>query len=153
MFISATKVKFLDELLIEMTFQDGKIIRYDLSQMETKYPQFKTFRENRTLFTSGHLDPGGYGIIWNEELDFDAMSIYYGGDIVGYAKTTINQKIGSALIKARDEKNITQTELAKLSHINQADISKLEKGLGNPTLSKISKLLNALDCDIDIVIK
>ena len=153
MFISATNVKFLDGLLIEMTFQDGKIIQYDLSQMETRFPQFKKLRDNRSLFTSGHLDPGGYGVIWNDELDFDAMSIYYGGQIVGYAKTTINQKIGSAIIKARDKKNITQTELAKLSHIDQGDISKLEKGLGNPTLSKISKLIDALDCDIDIVIK
>jgi len=151
MFISATNLKLLDNVTVEVTFQDGKVFQYDMSQMFNKYPQLKTL-ENRTLFLSGHLDPGGYGIIWNDELDFDAMSIRESGTLVKELAPTINQIVGLLIAKAREEKGITQSQLAKLSHIDQADISKLEKGVGNPTLSKISKLLDALNCDIDIKI-
>ena len=149
--IFATYLQFLDNVTVEVTFQDGKVFQYNMSQMFNKYPQLKAL-ENRSLFLSGHLDPGGYGIIWNDELDFNAMSIYESGILVKELTPTINQKIGLLLAKTRDEKGITQSQLAKLSHIDQGDISKLEKGLGNPTISKISKLFTALNCDIDIKI-
>ena len=153
MTIYAVDVKFLDDVKLEMTFQDGKVVRYDMSKMFNKYPQLSKLRENRELFVNGRLDPGGFGIIWNDELDFDAMSIYEDGEVVGSIKPTLNQIIGVQIAKARDKRGITQMDLSKLSHIDQADISKLEKGLGNPTISKISKILDALDCDLEIVVK
>ena len=84
MHITATKVKFLDDVTLELTYQDGKIIRYDMSVMFSKFPQLEELRNNRDLFIHGHLDPGGYGIIWNEDLDFDASSIYGDGEVVGH---------------------------------------------------------------------
>ena len=39
-----------------------------------------------------------------------------------------------ALIDARKSKNMTQRELAQRTGIDQADISKIETGNGNPTL-------------------
>lgn len=110
MHMTATKVKFLEDVKLELTFQDGKIIRYDMSLMFSKFPQLEELRNNRELFVSGHLDPGGYGIIWNEDLDFDGTSIYEEGEIVGYEEPTINQQIGTLLLKTREEMNITQTE-------------------------------------------
>ena len=151
MFVRATKIKFLEGVKVEITFQDGKIIRYDMSEMFSKYPQLEELRKNRKLFESGYIDQGGNGIIWNDELDFDAMGIYYEGEEVGRAEITINQQIGALLIKTREEMNITQIELAKISHINQADISKIEKGVGNPTLAKISKLFKALGKTIQLI--
>ena len=109
-------------------------------------------KDNRKLFENGHLDPGGYGIIWNEELDFDAMSIYESGDLIGYSQTTLNQKIGVLLTKTREEQKVTQTELSKRTNIDQGDISKIEKGLGNPTLAKLSKLFNALGKQINLTL-
>ena len=40
--------------------------------------------------------------------------------------------------------NVTQVELSKKAHIDQGDISKIERGIGNPTLVKINKLFKAL---------
>lgn len=76
----ATHIEFLEDVTVEVHFQDGKIIRYDMSKMFSQYPQLKTLKENRKLFESGHLDPGGYGIIWNDDLDFDVTSIYEDGE-------------------------------------------------------------------------
>lgn len=144
MFHTATDVKFLEDVTLEVTFRDGKIIRYDMSKMFSKYPQLEELRRNRKLFESGYLDPGGYGIIWNDELDFDATSIYEDGEVVGQNDISINVKIGMLLAVTRVEKGITQSQLASLSHIDQGDISKIEKGIGNPTLAKIAKLFDAL---------
>ena len=144
MFKTAIKVKFLKDVTLEFTFQDGKIIRYDMSNLFSEYPQFEELRKNRDLFLSGRLDPGGYGLIWNDELDIDATFVYESGEVVGEVETTVNQKIGVLLTKVREEQKVTQTELAKMSHIDQGDISKIEKGLGNPTIAKLNKLFKAL---------
>lgn len=153
MFIHAIEVKFLEDVTLEMTFQDGKIVRYDMSKMFSKYPQLKELRKNRILFENGCLDKGGNGVIWNDDLDFDAMSIYEDGEVVGEINTSINQQIGTLLIKAREESHVTQVELSKKSHIDQGDISKIEKGLGNPTISKINKLFNALGKTVHISVE
>ena len=153
MFIHATGVRFLEDVVLEMTFQDGKIIRYDMSKMFSKYPQLEELRKNRTLFENGHLDLGGCGVIWNDELDFDAMSIYECGEVVGHTEPTINQQIGFLLIKTREAQNVTQTELSRLSHVDQGDISKIEKGVGNPTVAKIARLFKALGKNIELNIK
>lgn len=152
MHITATKIKFLDDVLLELTFQDGKVIRYDMSSMFSKYPQLKELRNNRDLFINGHLDPGGYGIIWNEDLDFDTTSIYEDGEVVGQAETTMNQQIGTLLLRTREEMNVTQTELSRMSHVDQGDISKIERGVGNPTIAKINKLFKALGKSISLTV-
>lgn len=148
----AIKVSFLEDVTLEMTFQDGKIVRYDMSTMFSKYPQLEELRRNRKLFESGHLDVGGYAVVWNDELDFDATSIYEDGEVVGQDETTINQQIGVLLAKTRNELNITQTELSKLSQIDQGDISKIEKGIGNPTIAKLNKLFKALGKNITLTL-
>ena len=148
----ALKVDFLEDVTLQVTFQDGKIIKYDMSQMFEKYPQLEELRKNRRLFESGHLDLTGFAIIWNDELDFDATSIYDDGEVVGHIETTFNQQIGFLLAKTRDEMNVTQTELSRKSHIDQGDISKIERGIGNPTIGKISKLFKALGRSISLTL-
>lgn len=140
----ALDVKFLEDVTLELTFQDGKVIRYDMSQMFDKYPQLEELRKDRKLFLSGHLDLTGFAVVWNDELDFDTTSIYDDGELVDIVETPLTQKIGFLLAKTRDDMNVTQVELAKRSHIDQADISKIERGIGNPTLVKINKLFKAL---------
>ena len=151
MFVRAIDVKFLENVTVELTYIDGSVIRYDMSKMFDKYPQLKGL-EDRKLFESGHLDPGGYGIIWNDELDFDAMSIYEDGEVVGDFQTTMIQQLGYQIALARENAGLTQTELSKKTGIDQGDISKLERGLGNPSFKKVSKILEGLDSIMEIKI-
>lgn len=148
----AIDLKLLEDVILEMTFQDGKVIRYDISQMFNKYPQFKELRNNRKLFLSGQLDVGGYAVVWNDKLDFDATSIYYDGEVVGQVETPLAMQIGFLLAKTRDEMNVTQVELSKKAHIDQGDISKIERGIGNPTLAKINKLFKALGKSLSLAV-
>ena len=54
------------------------------------------------------------------------------------------------MILARESANITQKELSEKTGIYQADISKLERGLGNPSLSTLKRLAYGLNMDIYI---
>ena len=148
----ATKLRFLDGVKLELTFLDGKIIQYDMSELFTKYPQFKKL-EDRKFFESGRLWPLGEVIYWDEDIDYDTAAIYLDGKVVGEIETSVNQKFAILLCKTREDKGITQTQLSKLSHIDQGDISRIECGKGNPTLKKIEKLLNALGKKIEISVK
>ena len=55
-----------------------------------------------------------------------------------------------AMIKARNEQNLTQKELADRIGMNQADICKLENGTRNPSLKLLKKLAN-MDLRIQFV--
>ena len=153
MFVRGLRVKFLEDVTIEVTFQDGKVFEYDMSTMFSKYPQLEELRRNRSLFESGYVDKGGYAVIWNDDLDFSCDSIYECGEYVRTDEVPYYHQIGSLLTRVREEMNITQFQLAKLSHIDQADISKIERGNGNPTIRKINRLFNALGKKIELVVK
>ena len=55
-----------------------------------------------------------------------------------------------AILNNRKEQGLTQKELAEITGINQADISRLEKGLANPSLSTLKKLASALNMHLKI---
>ena len=150
---TATKLRLLDNLVIELTFLDGNIIQYDLTKLFSKYPQFKALQDNQKLYRNGELWPLGEVVYWNEDIDLDTILVYKEGTIVGHIEPSINQKIALLITKAREENKITQTQLSKLSSIDQGDISRIERGIGNPTLKKIEKLFSALNKTLDINIK
>ena len=149
----ATSVRFLEDVTVECTFIDGKVCQFDMSKMFKKYPQLEELRNNRALFESGKLDVGGYGIVWNDELDFYAPDIHDIGIEVGHIETSINQKIGVLLEETRESLKLTQTQLSKLSGIDQGDISRIEVGKGNPTFKKVEKLFKAMGKTFEISCK
>ena len=56
----------------------------------------------------------------------------------------------SAILEARIEKGLTQKDIAELTGISQADISRIENGEGNPTLSTMQRIATALGCTLSI---
>ena len=55
-----------------------------------------------------------------------------------------------AIIDARTAQNLTQKELSKRTGINQADISKLENGTRNPTVSLLKRLAEGMGMELRI---
>lgn len=49
------------------------------------------------------------------------------------------------LKRLRQAKGLNQTQLAEAAGCNQATVSKLERGSGNPTLTLIARIARALD--------
>ena len=57
-----------------------------------------------------------------------------------YDALTPEYDIIQAMIDARKEMNLTQKELSELTGITQADISRIENGTRNPSLSMLKRL-------------
>lgn len=148
MFHKAIDLKFKEGTILEMTFQDGLVKQYDMAVLFEKYPQLKAL-ENRELFLSGKL-MGMYGIVWNDDLDIEAETIYEDGITVRQEKPAENIAIGEVVMSARAEKGFTQKELARASGINQADISKIEKGIANPTVTTLKRIASALGMKLQV---
>ncbi|MBO4799666.1 MAG: helix-turn-helix transcriptional regulator [Lachnospiraceae bacterium] len=58
--------------------------------------------------------------------------------------------ITRAILEARINAGMTQVELSEKSGISQADISRLEKGTRNPSLSLLKRLAQAMDTTLRI---
>ena len=57
---------------------------------------------------------------------------------------------GISLYQARLQAGITQQQLADLTGINQADISRFERGISNPSLATIQRLADGLGMGLSI---
>lgn len=55
-----------------------------------------------------------------------------------------------ALVRARKEQHLTQSELAARTGIDQSDISRLENGSRNPSLNLLKKLAEGLGMTLRI---
>ena len=145
MFHKAIKVVFSEGTTLEVTYQDGLVKRYDMSVLFSKYPQLKALKD-RSLFTSGRLQ-GFYGIVWNDELDIEAETVYMDGETVCREDIPFHPASAKAVSAARASANISQKHLSDLTGIDQSDISKIERGVSNPsvaTLERIAKALNGI---------
>lgn len=63
-------------------------------------------------------------------------------------KTELEYQIARAMMKARLEKNMTQTQVAKVAGIDQADVSRVENGIGNPKISTLRRIANSLGMEV-----
>ena len=150
MFHKATKLSFLDGTVLELTFQNGEVKEYDMAALFGKYPQL-TALTNRDLFLSGRL-MGSYGIIWNDELDIEAETIYEDGRTVRVEEIPANLMIANAVLSARAKAGISQSELSAATGIDQSDISKIERGVANPSVNTLSRIATALGAKLSVSI-
>ena len=67
-----------------------------------------------------------------------------------YEKLESDFVIMQALIDARKKLGLSQQELARRTHINQADISKIENGNSNPSLNTLRKLAKGMNMRLQI---
>ncbi len=151
MFHKACKLSFGKGTVLRVTFQDGSVMEYDISVLYSKYTQLRALND-RKLFKSGKL-MGGYGIIWNDDLDIETETIYCDGKLVDKVSEA-NITLGNSIISARAKLGISQKQLSEMSGIDQSDISKIERGVSNPSISTLERLAQAfggkLNIEIDI---
>lgn len=144
-------VEAKDNFIIEAVFFNGQVVQYDVKQLFHVFPQFQTFEKERKLFSDVKVDEGGYAIFWNDELDLDADTIWEDGLIIEkVTKGDAKHLLAYQLLLAREKVGMTQKELAKKTGIYQADISKLERGIGNPSLATLQRLATGLGMELSI---
>lgn len=138
-------VKPLENYIIESVFLDGTVKQYDMRKVYPVYPQFKDFETIEGLFEQVQVDEGGYGISWNDELDLNANDIWEDGlEVAKISETDIDVILANNLAKARESVGMTQKQLSEKVGIYQADISKIERGLANPSLNTLKRLAEGM---------
>lgn len=144
------EVKMLDKTRISAEFQNGVVKEYDVSRLYAIYPQFIEIEKNMHKFQRPKVDEGGYGISWDDELDLDAEEIWENGIEKGMKEPDVCHVLAYNLLYARNSIGMTQRQLAEITGIYQADISKIERGLANPSLSTINRLADGMGMKLRI---
>ena len=151
MFHKAIGLRFLDGTEMEVTFQDGAVKRYDISSLFSKYPQLEALGD-RELFLSGKL-MGAYGVVWTDELDIEVETIYEDGETIDVKPPRLSNASSQAVLSARARAGLSQKELSELSGIDQSDISKIERGVANPSVATLERIAAALGGRLTIAIE
>ena len=64
-----------------VTFDDGRVVRYDVQDDIREIPAFKDLETIHGLFTNAQLDASRTCIYWNDQIDLPSDTIYeYGID-------------------------------------------------------------------------
>ena len=143
--IKSIKLILKELTTFDLFFDDGKVKRYDILSLADKFPQLNELKD-RKLFLKGHLI-GWSGVVWNDELDISSQTVYEEGKDVTEEyddSSIINIIIGYKFKEKRLEKFMSQEELAKLSKIDQSDLSKIERGVLNPSVKMLNKIAKSL---------
>ena len=71
-------VKPLDNFILEVIFVEGDSKKYDVKPLFGEIPRFIDLKEN-DLFSKVTVSPGGYGIIWNDNVDLSCDELWDNG--------------------------------------------------------------------------
>ncbi len=64
--------------------------------------------------------------------------------------TEVEFQLIRAMLDAREKNNLTQKELAEITGITQADISRIENGNANPSLRTLKKIAKGVGMEIKL---
>lgn len=147
--IKSIKLVLKEGTTFDLYFLDGSVKRYDILSLANKYPQLSALK-NRELFIKGKI-LGWSGVYWNDELDIECDTVYEEGKDVSKEYDDIdNVVLGYKIRELRRAADLSQVELASKAGIDQSDLSKIEKGLANPSIKQITRVLSVLNQRITI---
>lgn len=79
MFVKITSVAALPDYILLVGFSTGEFKQFDIKPLIAKYPPFKALTQVNGLYEQVKIDMGGYGLVWNDELDLSADGLYEQG--------------------------------------------------------------------------
>ncbi|MGN1117338.1 MAG: DUF2442 domain-containing protein [Acutalibacteraceae bacterium] len=79
MFHKIKNVSALPEYKLSVQFAEGVTKIYDMKPLEKKLPVFKPLLNNPEEFFCVAVDTGGYGVVWNDELDLSCDELWENG--------------------------------------------------------------------------
>ena len=79
MFHKVKSIAPLSDFRLSVQFSEGVTKLYDLKPLFERIPAFRYLRDNPAEFGCVSVDVGGYGIIWNDELDLSCDELWENG--------------------------------------------------------------------------
>ena len=141
-----------DNYKIKAFFTDGKVVLFDMKTLIDESPKYAVMKQDETLFESVSVSPNGDMVFWTEDLTLDAGIVYANGVWLKIPPQTpaINRLLAYNLRMTRKKVGLTQSELSKKTGISQADISRIERGVANPSLDTLNRLAEGLEMELSI---
>jgi len=152
MFNKITSLVTLQDYILLVGFSDNVYKKLDLKPFIEKYQPFKSLLDIDGLYEQAKIDIGGYGIVWNDELDISADGIYEKGVSCSPPNNieTLNNQLIEELIMARKQSKVSQKQLEVLSGIPQPCIARIEKGGVDSKVTTILKILEPLGLTLSV---
>ncbi len=82
MFHKVKAVNVLPDYRLSVQFAEGITKIYDLKPLFDKWPVFTELKNNQELLYSVKVDAGGYGVVWNDDIDLSCDELYENGETV-----------------------------------------------------------------------
>ena len=79
MFHKIKSVTPLPDYQLTVQFSEGVTKHYDVKPLFEKHPMFLPLKDHPELFSSVEVDVGGYGVIWNDDIDIACDELYFNG--------------------------------------------------------------------------
>lgn len=79
MFHRVKSVAALPDNKLSVQFRDGHVRVYDVKPLFERIPCFRYLQEHPEEFACVDVDTGGYGIVWNDELDLSCEELWEHG--------------------------------------------------------------------------
>ena len=82
MFHKIKSVRALPDYWLLVQFSEGETKKYDVKLLFDYWKPFREFQRNPELFDKVHVDTGGYGVIWNDDLDLSCNELFENGKVI-----------------------------------------------------------------------
>ncbi|MBQ7994534.1 MAG: DUF2442 domain-containing protein [Solobacterium sp.] len=82
MFHKVKSVSALPDFRLSVQFAEGITKIYDVNPLFNKWNTFSVLKKQPELFWEVTVDQGGYGVIWNDELDLSCDELFESGQTV-----------------------------------------------------------------------
>ena len=82
MFHKVKAVHALPEYTLSVQFVEGVTKLYDVKPLFDKWRVFRELTDDPALFSAVEVDVGGYGIIWNDDIDLSCDELYENGQVI-----------------------------------------------------------------------
>ena len=82
MFHKVKAVNALPDYRLSVQFVEGVTKIYDVKPLFAKWASFKALESALETFSGVEVDVGGYGIIWNDDLDLSCDELFENGKTV-----------------------------------------------------------------------
>lgn len=110
MFHKVKAVSTAPNMKLVVQFENGTTKTYDVSSLIDRFPVFADLK-NAGLFDEAHVGEGGYGVVWNDDLDLscdelwehgtkvitpfdDLMSFADASELWGLSESTLRKAVG-----------------------------------------------------------
>lgn len=131
--IKVSSVIPLKNMNLLVFFENGVIKKFDVKPIIKDFPEFQAL-ENEDIFNLVQVEPGGYGIIWNSELDCSEGELWENGveipldtdDFTSYVKyNTLVSSEATELLNCSRQNLDSYIRRGRLKPIKESQRSKL----------------------------